>query len=82
MLECRKILSRALFFPLLLPHIRTIRLVQIQRQPDTDSPAPALPTASLVCTARTRAPGRLRNGAPEPVSDPQDAAVHVFAYGK
>lgn len=70
-------------FPLLLPHIRTIRLVQVQPDEPNTNPAPsAVPATALLRSTRSRSPVSLRDGAPEPVSHPQDAAVHVFAHGQ
>lgn len=75
--------SRLFPFPPLLPHIRTLWLVQIQPDESNTNPtSPAVPTASHLCVARSRATVRVRNGTSEPVSDPPDAAVLVFAHGQ
>lgn len=74
--------SRLSPFQLLLPHIRTLRLVQIQPESNTNPTSPAVPTTSQLRSARSRASVRVRNGASKPVSDPPDAAVLVFAHGQ
>lgn len=82
-LEAKNIITVFLLSPPLLSHIWTIRLVQIQRKPNTNPTAPTtVPTAPLLRATRPRTPGSLRNGASEPMSHSQDAAVHVFAHDK